>query len=164
MPLRHGNYLPYCTTTNYGCANEAGDCSDKQITQRINNALPGLQAPCFYTSPISVGVSWAWSPTPSISRSYTEFSTGIPATPYKTFTCDGLWNCNQGGGNCLSTSKLSFYTQQGWNLMNQLRPTSPTGMVAVFATLEDWDNLCGQDCYLSRHMAFFSYAKLNCPK
>jgi hypothetical protein len=167
-PYYFGNFGTGAST-NCGCGtfqNGAGDCADKQIAQRINNALPGLQFPCFYTNPTSRGVSWGpWlTPTPAINYAYTQFSTGIPATPYMTFTCNGQWYCNQGGGNCLSTSQLSFYTQQGWNLMNQLKPTSPTGMVATFANLEDTNNSCPETCYWSYHMAYFGYAKLNCPK
>ena len=156
-PLRHGNFTTG-STSNCGCQNQGGDCADKQIAQRINNALPGLTAGCYYTNVETIGVGWPYASNfPNLN--HFSFSTGIPATPYMVFTCNGSDPCIFGGGNCLSTSKLSFYTQRGWNLMNMLRPA---GKVAVSANFEDSNTLCSGSCYWSWHGAAFVYAVRNC--
>ena len=156
-PLRHGNFTTG-STSNCGCQNQSGDCADKQIAQRINNALPGLSAGCYYTNVETIGVGWPYASNfPNLN--HFDFPTGIPATPYMVFTCNGSDPCIFGGGNCLSTSKLSFYTQRGWNLMNMLKPA---GKVAVSANFEDSNTLCGGLCYWSWHGAAFVYAVRNC--
>jgi hypothetical protein len=158
-PLRFGNFSTGATS-NCGCQNQSGDCADKQIASRINNALPGLTVGCYYTNVETKGVSWPY-PNNFPNGNYTDFTTGIPATPYMVFTCNGSDLCVLGGGNCLSTSKLSFYTQQGWNLMNILKPI---GKVSVSANFEDGNLLCSGNCYWSWHGAAFVYAVKNCTR
>lgn len=132
-------------------------CADLRIAQRVNNALPGLTYPCYYTDLESRGVSWLGNATNlTYNPSYSAFPTGIPATPYKTYFCQGAGTCS----NCIPPTQMSFYTQGAWDLMDQLKPA---GKNKISCVLDDYSTLCGNGCTRYFHACLFSYGKLNCP-
>lgn len=145
---------------NCGCnGNQSSTtCADIRIAQRVNAALPGIQYPCYYTNLESRGVSWMQNASNlTWNLDHTNFPSGVPSTPYKTYFCNTGISCN----NCFSPALMSFYTQGAWDVMNQL---TPSGKVRISAVLDDHMTLCGENCSSYFHACLFSYGKLNCPR
>lgn len=156
--IRYGNSI--YPENNCGCSTNSSptQCADVRIAQRLFGAMPGLEYPCYYTDLESRGVNWAGNtPYLTFNQPHTNFPTGIPATPYKTYFCQGAITCN----NCLSPSKMSFYTQSAWDLMGTLTPASK---VKITASVDDWSITCGELCSQYFHGFLFTYGKLNCPR
>lgn len=142
---------------NCGCgpnAGAAGQCADVRIQNRIRLAI-GLPADgCFWHSVVTRGVNWGGlTGIAEINYPLTQFTTGIPATPYMLYRCAGA-SCE----NCLTPSMMSFYTQKAWDLMLMLKPT---GKHPSTAQIDDITWMGFPPRY--EHMALYSYGNLQCP-
>jgi hypothetical protein len=140
---------------NCGCGPNSGgatQCADLRIQQRVRATLPGLVYPCYYTSVESRGVNWIFSGG-IFNYPHTSFPTGNPSTPYLLYYCQGA-SCT----NCLSPSKMSFYTQGMYDMMMQVKPA---GKIATAVSVDDWSILSGENAVYS-HAALFTYGILNC--
>lgn len=141
---------------NCGCGPNNGgatQCADIRIQQRVRATLPRLNVNCYYSSVTTRGVKWQWGGADA-NYSHTDFPTGIPATPFKTYYCQNAVTCT----NCLSPAQMSFYTQGMYDVMMQLKPSNRT---ASAVTVDDWFFAGGENAEYY-HMALFTYGQLNC--
>ncbi len=148
----YGGPLPNC-----GCGPNAGapgGCANYWIRQRINATL-GLLAGCYYTNLQTAGVNWTSGGATQNFYSQ-QFPTGIPATPYKIYYCYNAFTCD----NCLDPSRMTFYTQSTYAVMQQLTPSQkvPVSVATNFVFVPNGADAIYSQSYL------FSYGKLNCPK
>ncbi len=142
---------------NCGCGPNNGGatvCADLRIQSRIRGAI-GLPADgWFWHSVVTRGVNWAGlTVIADINFPLTNYSTGIPATPYMLYRCVG-----QTCSNCIPPAHMSFYTQKAWDLMLQLKPT---GKNPSTAEIDDMILFANPPVY--SHMALYSYGNLQCP-
>ena len=162
----NANYGPsdywgsYGSSTTCGCGinqGATGICAERRIAYRMNataNALP--TPPCYYTSVEAKGVNAALAGLGSVSVDYTsfDFPTGIPATPYSIYLCEG-YNCP----TCFTPGMMSFYTQEGWDVMQWMKPTGKVFTAAQYGVGFVFANPPAE-----MHAARFTYAKITCPR
>lgn len=143
------------TNNTCGCGSNQGGattCANMRIAQRVNATMDGLAYGCYYTEVESRGVDWLGNaPSLTVNLPGTGFPTGIPATPYKIYRCQGT--CS----DCLSPSMMSFYTQGSFDIMTQIKPA---GKIPVSCAMAGSQLLCCPQ--QSWHTALYTYAKLNC--